>query len=129
MAAAPYFGAPYLGLAHLQALFVDRRSPQLAGRARTVHLTPIDRYAACHGDDGLPFDPLLMAHARLGGVRCEARSMEISAPVEDWEAWTAMAFPEDGEHVFPRRLAPLRVTRGIGTYWEPNVWVATRCSC
>jgi hypothetical protein len=120
MAAAPYFGAPYLGLAHLQALFVDRRSPQLAGRARTVHLTPIDRYAACHGDDGLPFDPWLRADAGLGGVRCQARSTEIRAPVEDWEAWTAVAFPEDGEHVFPRRLAPLRVTRG-GTYWGPNV--------
>ena len=88
-------------------------------------LTPIERYAAWHGDDGLPFDPRLRAHVCLGGVvlRCEARSMEITAPVGDWETRTAMAFPEDGEYVFPRGLAPLSVVGGTGTYWEPNVWV------
>ena len=29
--------------------------------------------------------------------------MEITAPVKEWEAWTGMAFPEDGAYVFPGR--------------------------
>jgi hypothetical protein len=49
--------------------------------------------------------------------------MEITATVQDWEAWTAMAFPEDGPFVFPGELAPLNVSGSLGAYWEPNVWV------
>ena len=49
--------------------------------------------------------------------------MEIIHPVGEWERWTGMAFPDDGEYVFPGGLAPLTVSRGIGEYWEPNVWI------
>ena len=48
---------------------------------------------------------------------------EIEAPVSDWEEWTGMQFPEDGEYVFPQGLAPLSVRNGIGSYWEPNIWM------
>jgi hypothetical protein len=34
-----------------------------------------------------------------------------------------MNFPEDGEYVFPFGLAPLRVRKGAGTYWDPT------CGC
>ena len=36
-----------------------------------------------------------------------------------------MAFPETGEYVFPRGLAPLTIDReaDTGLYFEPNVWV------
>jgi hypothetical protein len=88
-------------------------------------ITPIGSYAAWRRPDGLPFDPWLRVHAQLGAtmVRTEADSLQIEAPVADWEQWTGMAFPEDGEYVFPLGLAPLRVHRGIGSYWEPNVWM------
>ncbi len=88
-------------------------------------LIPIERYAAWQREDGLPFDPWIRVHVRLGGsvLRSEPRSMEITAPVADWEAWTGMRFPEDGSFVFPGGLAPLTVAGGIGQYWEPNVWV------
>jgi hypothetical protein len=56
-------------------------------------------------------------------VRPEPRSLQIEAAVGDWEQWTQMAFPEDGDYVFPSGLAPLRVRRGTGTYGEPNVWM------
>jgi hypothetical protein len=49
--------------------------------------------------------------------------MEITAPVADWERWIDMVLPGDGDYVFPRGLAPLSVTDGIGRYWEPNVWM------
>jgi hypothetical protein len=90
-------------------------------------LAPIERYACWTREDGLPFDPWLRVHARLGGeiLRPEPRSLRITAPVADWEAWTGIAFPESGEYCFPRGLATLAVDRerDRGSYWEPNVWM------
>jgi hypothetical protein len=88
-------------------------------------LIPIERYAAWKQRDGLPFDPWLRVHARLGAtiLRPEPQSLQIEASVADWELWTEMTFPEDGEYIFPAGLAPLRVRGGSGAYWEPNVWM------
>jgi hypothetical protein len=88
-------------------------------------LVPIERYTAWVRQDGLPFDPWLRVHARLGGkvLRCEPRSMHITASVKDWEAWTGMTFPEDGDYVFPGGLTLLNISGESGSYWEPNVWV------
>jgi GNAT superfamily N-acetyltransferase len=88
-------------------------------------LTPIERYSEWRREDGLLFDPWLRTHERLGGriLRCEPRSLEITAPVADWERWTDTLFPRAGRHVFPGGLAPLDVVDGIGTYFEPNVWM------
>jgi hypothetical protein len=88
-------------------------------------LTPIERYSSWRRADFLPLDPWLRVHARLGGtlLRCEPKSLRIEAPVEDWEQWTGLNFPDDGEYVFPEGLAPLRVRDGYGRYWEPNVWI------
>ena len=88
-------------------------------------ITPIDRYATWKRPDGLPFDPWVRVHARLGAtfLRPEPRSMEIAGPVADWEEWTGMLFPESGEYTFPGGLAPLSVADGTGEYWEPNIWM------
>jgi hypothetical protein len=88
-------------------------------------LIPIERYAMWKRDDGSPLDPWMRVHARLGGVvlRPESRSLRIEASVKDWEHWTGLAMPEDGEYVFPAGLAPLTVRGGTGFYWEPNVWM------
>jgi GNAT superfamily N-acetyltransferase len=88
-------------------------------------LTPIEKYAPWKREDGLPFDPWMRVHARLGGeiLRCEPLSLEITAPVGEWEAWTKMRFPEDGGYVFPGGLAPLEVKDAVGFYHEPNVWM------
>jgi GNAT superfamily N-acetyltransferase len=89
-------------------------------------LVPIERYAAWTREDGLPFDPWLRLHVRLGGriLRPEPRSLRITGSVADWEEWTSMAFPETGEYVFPQGLATLAIDRekDVGRYWEPNVW-------
>jgi hypothetical protein len=88
-------------------------------------MTPIDRYARWKRPDGLLVDPWLRVHVRLGAtmLRTEPTSLRIVAPVGDWEAWTELTFPHDGEYVFPLGLAPLHVQGGIGTYAEPNVWM------
>src|SRR5262249_47717041 len=84
-------------------------------------LVPIDRYAAWCRPDGLPFDPWLRVHARLGAtiLRPEPESLRITGTVAEWEQWTEMAFPESGEYWFPRGLAPLAidVEADRGSYW------------
>jgi GNAT superfamily N-acetyltransferase len=131
---APDYQGMGLSRVAVQLMAVMARSAGLTALVAPVRpswkyrypLAPIQRYAAWERDDALPFDPWLRVHARLGGrvLRCEPRSMQITAPVADWEGWTNMAFPEDGQYVFPAGLAPLSVADGVGTYWEPNVWVA-----
>ena len=88
-------------------------------------LTSIERYAAWTRDDGLPFDPWMRVHARLGAtiLKPEPRSLRITASLDEWEEWTEMRFPDEGEYVFPGGLAPLGIRDGRGEYWEPNVWM------
>lgn len=88
-------------------------------------LTSVEDYASWRRRDGLPFDPWIRVHVRLGAriLRPEPRSMEFTAPVRDWEEWTGMRFLRDGRFVFPAGLAPLTVTDRVGRYWEPNVWM------
>jgi GNAT superfamily N-acetyltransferase len=88
-------------------------------------LTPVEQYAQWRRGDGLPFDPWMRVHARLGAtvLRAEPRSMEFTAPAADWEQWLGMDLPHPGEYVFPGGLAPLTVADGMGRYWEPNVWM------
>ncbi len=88
-------------------------------------ITPIDRYIGWQTAEGLPFDPWMRVHARLGAsiIRAEPQSMEITHPVADWQRWIDMALPDDGDYVFPGGLAPLTVSDGVAQYWEPNVWM------
>ena len=88
-------------------------------------LIGIEEYTTWVRDDGLPFDSWMRAHARLGAtvIRGEPQSLEIEAPVSEWESWVEMELPADGEYVFPHGLAPLTVAGGRGIYFEPNVWM------
>jgi GNAT superfamily N-acetyltransferase len=88
-------------------------------------LIPIERYLEWRRDDGRHFDPWIRIHERVGGeiLAAAPRSMVITAPLADWEEWTGMAFPDDGDYIFPGCLAPLTVVDGIGTHVEPNVWM------
>jgi len=90
-------------------------------------LTRIERYVTWRRNDHQLFDPWMRVHERLG-ARLGAplpQSLLITGTVEDWEAWTSMAFPESGEYTFPEGLATLAIDRQAnrGAYWEPNVWM------
>jgi hypothetical protein len=91
-------------------------------------VTPIEEYVTWVREDGLPFDPWMRVHARRGAVtlRPEPRSLQITGSVAEWESWTGMQFPADGQYVFPGGLAPLAVRDGVGHYWEPNIWMLHR---
>jgi hypothetical protein len=88
-------------------------------------LIPIERYMCWRRPDGTHFDPWIRIHELIGGkiLAAAAESMTIDAPVSDWEEWTGMNFPDDGEHIVPGMLAPLQVDDGVGRHVEPNVWL------
>jgi hypothetical protein len=90
-------------------------------------LTPIDRYIRWTRDDSLPFDPWLRVHRRVGAklIRACPRAMLIENTVEQWAAWTDMAFPETGRYIIPGALEPVEIDceRNLGRYVEPNVWM------
>ncbi len=71
-------------------------------------LIPIERYAEWRRADGSQFDPWIRIHEHVGGAILgpASESMTLRAPVADWEEWTEMQFPEDGEYIFPGGLAP-----------------------
>ncbi len=90
-------------------------------------LVPIEEYATWRREDGLPFDPWMRTHERLGAVvlEPEPQSLRITGTVQEWEEWTEMAFPVSGDYWFPRGLTTVSISRDddVGRYWEPNVWM------
>jgi len=54
--------------------------------------------------------------------------MRVSGTISEWEEWTGIALPEQGDYVIPLALAPLTVNRETNqaTHLEPNVWVEHR---
>jgi hypothetical protein len=91
-------------------------------------LIPIEQYLGWRRDDGSHFDPWIRIHEHVGGeiIAPAPASMVIRGSSGEWEEWTGMRFPADGEYVFPGGLATLRIEGGIGTHVEPNVWLLHR---
>ncbi len=93
---------------------------------------PMERYARWVRDDGMPFDPWMRAHVRMGARIGPAapKSQHIAGTVANWESWTKMPFPETGDYVFPAGLATVRIDRenDTGEYWEPNIWIIHQVS-
>jgi hypothetical protein len=90
-------------------------------------LTPIERYATWTRADGLPFDPWIRLHVRLGGriVHASPESMTLRGTVGDWETWTGLTFPESGPYIVPFATQPIAIDRDRdeGVYHDQNVWV------
>ena len=90
-------------------------------------LMSIKDYAAWRRADGLPFDPWMRVHERVGAavLKPERRSMRITGSIAEWEEWTHTAFPGSGDYLFPGGLATVTIDHdsGSGSYWEPNVWM------
>jgi hypothetical protein len=88
-------------------------------------LTPIDSYVKWRREDGYHYDPWIRTHERVGAEVLDPapRSMTITGTREEWETWTELQFPEDGDYVVPGALTTVRFENGVGTYVEPNVWL------
>jgi GNAT superfamily N-acetyltransferase len=90
-------------------------------------LAPLERYVKWEREDGLPLDPWLRVHRKLGAefLRVMPESLVVTGSVPDWEEWTKMAFPESGRYVVPGALQPVSIDRerDVGRYEDPNVWM------
>jgi len=91
---------------------------------------PMGEYADRRREDGLPFDPWLRTHVRLGGrvVRVCPASMTISGTLTDWCTWTGIELTSSGTWEVPGALVPIHVSveQDHAVYVEPNVWVHHR---
>jgi GNAT superfamily N-acetyltransferase len=90
-------------------------------------LIPIEAYAGWMREDGLPFDPWIRLHVRLGGriVRTSPASMRIVGTVAEWREWTGLELPGSGEYLPDGAAAPVAIDLAAdrGVYLDPNVWV------
>jgi hypothetical protein len=88
---------------------------------------PIEAYAHWTRDDGLPVDPWIRLHVRLGGrvVRGVPRSMTMRGTVAEWRAWTGLPLEASGSYVPAGAAAPVTIDLDAdeGVYHDPNVWV------
>jgi hypothetical protein len=108
------------------------RFGSLFGPVRPNHkslepLVPIADYVARRRPDGLPFDPWLRVHQRLGAhiVKIAPTSMTISGTLASWRDWTGLPFDASGDVVVPGALVPVHasVEHDHAVYVEPNVWM------
>jgi GNAT superfamily N-acetyltransferase len=88
-------------------------------------LIPIENYVSWRRKDGSHFDPWIRIHERVGGQVAGPveEAMVVEAAVEEWQEWTGLDFPGDGDYVVPGALVPVSVRDGHGTYREPCVWI------
>ena len=100
-------------------------APVRPTRKQEFPLIPFERYVGWTQQDGLHWDPWIRLHARLGAEVLEVcpASMRIEGTVGDWEGWTGLTFPDDGDYVVPGGLVPVRFAGGTGVYVEPNLWM------
>ena len=93
-------------------------------------LTPMRDYVRRTRADGLPTDPWLRAHVRIGGeiVKVAPYSMVVAGTLSEWRAWMGEPFDRDGGIVVPGALVPVHVSlrQNCAVYAEPNVWVRHR---
>lgn len=100
-------------------------------RPTLKHLYPlmtIEDYSNWVREDGLPWDPWLRLHVRLGaqiiGVEPNAQTMQNT--IEQWESYASIKMPVSGQYIIPKGMTPLSIDteENIGTYTEPNIWVS-----
>lgn len=99
-------------------------------RPTAKHLEPrvtMTDYVGRRDDDGLPADPWLRVHVKVGGSirKIAPASMTVSGSLDQWRRWTGLPFDEDGDIAVPGALVPVQcdTARDRAVYVEPNVWV------
>lgn len=110
--------------------FDELLAPVRPSRKAEEPETPMVEYVERRRDDGLPFDPWIRAHVRLGAAIetvCPA-SMTITGTLQDWRSWTGMAFDRSGPTIVAGALVPVHVSveHDHAVYVEPNVWMRHR---
>lgn len=119
-------------LAAARAVVADHGLADLFGPVRPTGKSaeptvPMADYVARRRPDGLPADPWMRVHARLGArvvTVCPA-SMTIPGTVAQWREWTGLPLTRSGPVEVPGALVPVHVAveHDYAVYVEPNVWM------
>ncbi len=96
-----------------------------AGKEHEPELS-FEDYVARRRPDGLPEDPWLRTHERLGArfVKVAPFAMTVTGTFAQWQTWTGVPL-ENGLTTVPGGIAPVLASAGldVGVYVEPNVWL------
>jgi len=139
LCALEVFVAPHRrrrGLAAAMVRAVNARAAEAGLRKVVVPVRPVGKeaepavpmaeYAARRRPDGLPADPWLRTHERLGAalVGICPSAVTVTGSIAEWLDWTGVKL-EDGENLVPGGIAPVyaSVTHDQGSYCEANVWM------
>lgn len=110
--------------------FADLYAPLRPTLKEKEPLTPFADYAARRREDGLPWDPWVRVHIRMGAriAKPAPISMVVPGTVAEWSEWTGMNFACSGDIVVPGALSPVHVSleQDHAVYLEPNLWVHHR---
>lgn len=106
-----------------------------AGKENEPELS-FEDYVARRRPDGLPEDPWLRTHERIGArfVKVAPFAMTVTGTFAQWRTWTGVEL-RDGLTTVPGGIAPVLASSALdlGVYVEPNVWlehlVARACTC
>jgi GNAT superfamily N-acetyltransferase len=89
--------------------------------------TPMPEYVARVRTDGLPADPWLRVHVRLGArlIKVCPLSMTVPGTLAQWREWTGLPLASSGLVDVPGTLTPVHVSveHDHAVYIEPNVWL------
>ena len=90
-------------------------------------LINLDDYVTWKTEKGLTFDAWLRVHVRAGGtiIKVCHQSKTIRGTRIEWEKWTGMKFPQNGQYIIDGALNPMEmdIEKDEGVYVEPNVWM------
>ncbi|MDR6224451.1 GNAT family N-acetyltransferase [Desmospora profundinema] len=90
-------------------------------------LVPMERYMHWRRGDGLPFDPWIRVHWRLGGkiLKIMPKASVVRGTIERWERWSGLRFLDSGLYIVPETINPVQIDleKNEGIYIEPNVWM------
>lgn len=91
-------------------------------------LISMDDYVTWKNEEGLPLDPWLRVHVRMGGkmIKVCHESKVIRGTPTEWQSWTELKFPQSGQYIISGALNPIQMNfeQDKGVYIEPNVWMA-----
>ncbi len=90
-------------------------------------ITSMAEFCTWQNAEGLPLDPWMRVHARLGAriVKPCNSSQPLAGTVAQWESWLDLPLPASGKYVGPGLLTTLHVDREAdeAVCVEPNVWM------
>ncbi|MFV1998965.1 MAG: N-acetyltransferase [Acidimicrobiia bacterium] len=102
-------------------------APVRPSQKHTVPHEPMQQYVNRMRPDGLPEDPWMRIHARLGAEILSVcpTSMTIPGTIDQWADWTGSRFEQSGDVEVPGALVPVHVDleQDHAVYVEPNVWM------